>query len=197
MNVSNVGNRSETCNISRGALAIDKKKGDITPATRCAQLLNSTGASMDRNTLLLPLLLALSSSPAVFGQIESDTARVYEIDEVVITGTRTERKIVDIPYAIDRIGQGEYKYDRKVAVSDVLEFIPGLFLQSRYGNHDVRITMGGFVSRSNSGIRGVRILLDGIPESEPDGQTRIEALDFHSVGAIEVVRGNSSSLYTN
>jgi len=57
--------------------------------------------------------------------------------------------------------------------------------------------MRGFGSRSNSGIRGVRILLDGIPESEPDGQTRIEAIDFNSLGAIEIVRGNLSSAYTN
>jgi iron complex outermembrane receptor protein len=70
-------------------------------------------------------------------------------------------------------------------------------MQSRYGNHDVRISIRGFGSRSNTGIRGVRILLDGIPESEPDGQTRIEAIDFNSIGSIEVVKGNSSSLYTN
>lgn len=70
-------------------------------------------------------------------------------------------------------------------------------MQSRYGNHDVRISIRGFGSRSNSGIRGVRILLDGIPESEPDGQTRIEAIDFNSVGRVEIVKGNSSSLYTN
>jgi iron complex outermembrane receptor protein len=43
----------------------------------------------------------------------------------------------------------------------------------------------------------VRILLDGIPESEPDGQTRIEAIDFNSIGYIEVVKGNLSSLYPN
>jgi iron complex outermembrane receptor protein len=72
-----------------------------------------------------------------------------------------------------------------------------MFLQSRYGNHDVRIAIRGFGSRSNSGIRGVRILLDDIPESEPDGQTRIEAIDFNSIGRIEIVKGNSSSLYTN
>ncbi len=79
----------------------------------------------------------------------------------------------------------------------MLENVPGLFLQSRYGNHDVRIAIRGFGSRSNTGIRGVRILLDGIPESEPDGQTRIEAIDFNSIGSIELVKGNSSSLYTN
>lgn len=121
----------------------------------------------------------------------------YETDEVVVTGTRTYKKIIDIPYSVVRIDQTQYKYDRRTAIQDVLGSVPGLFLQSRYGNHDTRISIRGFGSRSNTGIRGVRILLDGIPESEPDGQTRIEAIDFYSIGSIEIVKGNSSSLYTN
>ena len=128
---------------------------------------------------------------------ESADTLHYLLDEIVVTGTRTHKKIIDIPYSVQRIDNSQFKYDRKVSVDDVLGTVPGLFLQSRYGNHDVRISIRGFGSRSNSGIRGVRILLDGIPESEPDGQTRIEAIDFNSVGSIEVVKGNASSLYTN
>jgi iron complex outermembrane receptor protein len=120
-----------------------------------------------------------------------------ELDEVVITGTRVSKRIIDIPYSVVRINNLQYRHDRKIGVNDVLSSVPGMFLQSRYGNHDVRISIRGFGSRSNSGIRGVRILLDDIPESEPDGQTRIEAIDFNSIGRIEVVKGNSSSLYTN
>jgi len=127
----------------------------------------------------------------------SDTLKSYEIEEVMVTGTRTYRKIIDVPYSVERIDNTEYKYERKTAADNVLGGIPGLFFQNRYGNHDVRISIRGFGSRSNSGIRGVRILLDGIPESEPDGQTRIEAIDFHSIGSIEIVKGNASSLYTN
>jgi len=122
---------------------------------------------------------------------------IVQVDAIVITGTRTKKKIIDVPYAMERVEMADHKYDRKVTIDDVLSDIPGLFLQSRYGNHDVRISMRGFGSRSNTGIRGVRILLDGIPESEPDGQTRIEAIDFQSLGSIEVVKGNASSLYTN
>jgi iron complex outermembrane receptor protein len=121
----------------------------------------------------------------------------YETDDVVVTATRVEKKIIDIPYPVIRLKNTQYKFSRKVSVDDVLQNVPGLFLQSRYGNHDVRIAIRGFGSRSNTGIRGVRILLDGIPESEPDGQTRIEAIDFNSIGSIELVKGNSSSLYTN
>jgi len=126
-----------------------------------------------------------------------DEIPVFEMDAIIVTGTRYEKKLIEIPYPVMRFKYIDYQYNRKVSVSDVLESVPGLFLQNRYGNHDVRISIRGFGSRSNSGIRGVRILLDGIPESEPDGQTRIEAIDFNSIAQIEVVRGNSSSLYTN
>ena len=120
-----------------------------------------------------------------------------ELDEVVITGTRVSKKIIDIPYSVVRINYLNYRYDRKIGSDDLLSPVPGLFLQSRYGNHDVRFSIRGFGSRSNSGIRGVRILLDDIPESEPDGQTRIEAIDFNAIGRIEIAKGNASSMYTN
>ncbi len=121
----------------------------------------------------------------------------YQTDDIIVTGTRVAKKIIDIPYPVARIDKATFKYLPKGAVNQVIEDVPGVLFQSRYGNHDVRISMRGFGSRSNSGIRGVRILLDGIPESEPDGQTRIEAIDFNSIGSVEIVKGNSSSLYTN
>lgn len=128
---------------------------------------------------------------------QKDTSRTYLIDEIVVTATRTTKRIIDVPYSIELIQPSQFRFERKTSVDNILGMVPGLFFQNRYGNHDVRISIRGFGSRSNSGIRGVRILLDGIPESEPDGQTRIEAIDFQSVGSIEVVKGNSSSLYTN
>ena len=121
----------------------------------------------------------------------------YEIDEVVISATRTEQKLIDIPFSVQRVDQSQWKSTRKMGMNDVLSNIPGLWLQPRYGNHDVRVSIRGFGTRSNTGIRGVRILLDGIPESEPDGQTRLEALDFTAISKIEVVKGNMTSLYTN
>lgn len=147
--------------------------------------------------LLIGLLQSLSQAQEEEAAVPTDSVKNYEMDEMIITGTRSLRKIIDIPYSVERINNYEYRFERKNSTSDVLGNVSGLFLQNRYGNHDVRISIRGFGSRSNSGIRGVRILLDGIPESEPDGQTRIEAIDFQSIGRIEVVKGNSSSLYTN
>jgi|WetSurSiteA1Bulk_404760.scaffolds.fasta_scaffold01404_3 iron complex outermembrane recepter protein len=159
--------------------------------------------SISYSFLLLFILLGSSKSLAqsvILGEdstVSEVDSLTYETDDVIVTATRVEKKIIDIPYPVLRLKNTQYKFSKRVSVDDVLENVPGLFLQSRYGNHDVRIAIRGFGSRSNTGIRGVRILLDGIPESEPDGQTRIEAIDFNSVGSIEVVKGNSSSLYTN
>jgi iron complex outermembrane recepter protein len=155
----------------------------------------------------LLLLLALAFSVSVHGLAQkislsdtivkkADTA-VRELDEVVITATRVSKRIIDIPYPVSRINNSAFRFDRIIGSDDMLSSVPGLFLQSRYGEHDVRFSIRGFGSRSNSGVRGVRILLDDIPESEPDGQTRLEALDFNSIGRIEIVKGNASSLYTN
>ena len=121
---------------------------------------------------LVSLLLALCSEAPASAQSPADSLAeadtTYQVNPIVITGTRTKKRIIDVPYAMDRVELSDpvLKYERKVTVDDVLREIPGLFLQSRYGNHDVRISMRGFGSRSNTGIRGVRILLDGIPESE-------------------------------
>lgn len=162
-----------------------------------------------KHPLLLTVLIAaclIFSLQTAFSQEKKapDTTYIYtidsleyELDEVVITGTRVSKKIIDIPYSVTRINNMSFRHDSKIGIDDVLSGVPGIFMQSRYGNHDVRISIRGFGSKSNSGIRGVRILLDDIPESEPDGQTRIEAIDFHSIGRIEIAKGNSSSLYTN
>ncbi len=144
-------------------------------------------------------ICALIFNSAFFrGQdIESRDTIKGIIDEVIVTGTRIAKRIIDIPFPVSRINFVDYKYNKKAGINDILESVPGLFMLSRYGNHDVKVSIRGFGSKSRSGIRGVRILLDGIPESEPDGQTRIEAIDFNSVGQIEIARGNLSSLYTN
>lgn len=128
---------------------------------------------------------------------ESADSLEYGLEEVTVVGTRTEEKIIDIPYSVFSVEKKELSYGKKISARNVLADVPGLFLQSRYGNHDLRVSIRGFGNRSSTGIRGVRILQDGIPESEPDGETVIDAVDFTSLRGVEVVKGNLSSLYAN
>jgi iron complex outermembrane recepter protein len=134
---------------------------------------------------------------ALSQEIEKEDSLKYEIQEVTILGTRTVEKIIDLPFSVFRVDKYELTYGKKESADDVLSDVPGLFIQSRYGNQDLRISIRGFGTRSNTGIRGVRILQNGIPESEPDGETVIDAIDFNAIGGVEVVKGNFSSLYAN
>lgn len=154
------------------------------------------------------LLLLTIVSINLYSQSENEKQRIkdslkyvkasdYEIDDVVIVGTRTTEKVIDIPYSVFRVDKKELGFGKKISAKDVLADVPGLFLQNRYGNHDLRVSLRGFGTRSNSGVRGIRILQDGIPESEPDGESVIDAIDLTSLGGVEVVKGNLSSLYAN
>lgn len=145
-------------------------------------------------TLLLLLPVQLLSQDK---EGEEADSLEYGLEEVTVVGTRTKEKIIDIPYSVFSVEKKELSYGKKVSARNVLADVPGLFLQSRYGNHDLRVSIRGFGNRSSTGIRGVRILQDGIPESEPDGETVLDAVDFTSLRGVEVVKGNLSSLYAN
>lgn len=149
----------------------------------------------------LILILLLFSANIVFSQEDEEDEKrdstKYEIEELTITGTRTYKKIIDIPYSIFRVDKKELSYGKKVSAKDLLQDVPGLFLQNRYGGTDLRISLRGYGTRSNVGIRGIRILQDNIPVSEADGQTVADEIDFNSLGGVEVVKGNISSLYAN
>lgn len=127
---------------------------------------------------------------------DSSKKRANSLEEIVVTGTRTEKMIIDIPYSVFRVEKEELLFGRDLNAKDILQDVPGLFIQTRFGS-EVRISIRGFGSRSNTGVRGIRILMDGIPESEPDGETTTDAIDYTSLGGVEVVKGNLSSLYPN
>lgn len=122
--------------------------------------------------------------------------KVTALEEIVVTATRTEKMIIDIPYSVFRVDKKEMVFGRDMNAKDLLQDVPGLFLQTQYGS-EVRISIRGFGTRSNSGVRGIRILQDGITESEPDGEASLNAIDYTSLGGVEVVKGNLSSLYAN
>ncbi|MEO7712054.1 MAG: Plug domain-containing protein, partial [Gemmatimonadaceae bacterium] len=106
-----------------------------------------------------------------------DTVRVQPLPPLSVTASRTPVSIFDVPLAVTLIGVDVLRSRRGVGLDEALVLVPGVLAQSRSGGSDVRISIRGFGSRgagdrSNAGTtRGVRILIDGIPETEPDGRT--------------------------
>ena len=119
---------------------------------------------------------------------------------VEVTVTRdVARPTLELPYAISRIDPDSARPAlRHISVDEMLLALPGVTVANRSNpTQDPRISIRGFGARSAFGVRGVRVVRDGIPLTLPDGQTPIDYLDLESVGRIEVIRGSAGSLYGN
>ena len=132
----------------------------------------------------------------------TDSTR-YTLPAMSVSAARDERSLLAQPLAITRVDQAQTFGSKGYGIDEALRFVPGLLAQSRSGGSDVRLIIRGFGSRgagdrSNSGTsRGVRVLLDGVPETEPDGRTAFDNLDLGLVRGIEVVRSNASAVWGN
>ncbi len=123
--------------------------------------------------------------------------------EVVVTALRYPEQIYEVPMAITPISNVEIQNSIGNGFDNVLNGVPGVMAQMRSGTPDMRITIRGFGSRgagdrSNSGTtRGIKVILDGIPETEPDGRTSFDNIDMAFVDNMEVIRSNASAIWGN
>jgi iron complex outermembrane receptor protein len=122
-----------------------------------------------------------------------------EIDEVIVTVTRMKGSIRQAARSISVADKSRIQdATQQLALDEALAGIPGLYMQNRYNfAQDLRVSLRGFGARSSFGIRGIRIFVDGIPETLPDGQSQVDSIDIGSAERIEVLRGPASSLYGN
>ena len=122
-----------------------------------------------------------------------------QTDAITVTGTRAERPSLEVPAAIDRVEAEDIRYARpQVNLSESLGRVPGIVVQNRQNYaQDLQITSRGFGGRSTFGVRGLRLIADGIPASFPDGQGQVSHFDLGSVERIEVLRGPLAVLYGN
>ena len=151
------------------------------------------------------VLLAFAVAVSASGQqvAEPDTIMTVELEEIVVTGARSGGETLAIPLAVGVVGVRDFMMSRQAGLSDALWGMPGVHAQSRSGATDIRLTIRGFGARgngnrSNAGtVRGIKILIDGFPETEPDGRTSLDLVDLGLTQRIEVLRSNASSLFGN
>ncbi|MDX9706658.1 MAG: TonB-dependent receptor [Azospira sp.] len=142
--------------------------------------------------------LALLVAAALPGLAVAD-ADVVTLDTVVVSGSRVEHSSFDLPAAIDvvdaeRIGAGR----ARVHASEALAAVPGITVLNRQNYaQDLQISSRGFGARSAFGVRGIRLVADGIPASMPDGQGQAATFNLDRAERIEVMRGPLSAVYGN
>lgn len=121
------------------------------------------------------------------------------LDEIVVSATRLDSSIRDVARSVSVVSKEEIQNGQQLlGLDESLVRVPGLYMQNRFNfAQDLKISLRGFGARSSFGIRGIRIFVDDIPETLPDGQAQVDSIDLGSTSRIEVLRGPASSLYGN
>ena len=119
---------------------------------------------------------------------------------VTVSATRTELPPFEVPAAVDVIDGERLRGDGRpqLNLSESLSLTPGIQARDRQNQaQDLQLSVRGFGARSTFGVRGVRIYVDGIPATMPDGQGQLSHIDLGSASRVEVLRGPYSALYGN
>lgn len=146
---------------------------------------------------IILILLGISVLPAsLFAQKADSSVRLPEL-QVTVTRTPTPlSRVVGGVTVLDSIQL--HRNQLAPTLDDALAWVPGLVISNRWNySLDQRLAIRGFGARANFGWRGVKVLIDGIPQTLPDGQSQLNHLDLSQVTRLEVLRGAASAEYGN
>ncbi|MEO6040216.1 MAG: TonB-dependent receptor, partial [Saprospiraceae bacterium] len=130
---------------------------------------------------------------------QTDSLANQAIAPITVTATRLGIEQTQTPFAITILNKDQLQaLQQQWSVYDVLATVPGVFVQNPDNfAQDLRVSIRGFGARAAFGIRGIRIITDGIPESTPDGQADVDNLDMGALQSLEILKGAASALYGN
>tara|TARA_B100000780_G_scaffold53792_1_gene33520 strand:+ start:29 stop:2053 length:2025 start_codon:yes stop_codon:yes gene_type:complete len=130
---------------------------------------------------------------------KSSSTTTITLNEISVEALKIETLKKKVPYSISVLDFKKIqKINQQLSLQEYIESVPGLFsLNANNYAQDLRISIRGFGARSAFGIRGIKIIVDGIPETTPDGQGQIDNIPIGLINKIEVLRGPSASFYGN
>lgn len=151
---------------------------------------------LDRLHYCILMSMGCISSPLVWA--EDLTQDVTVLPTLHVEATRTDTTYLQTPASVFRIDAPQADSSSQVNLTEVVKGVPSLQLRNRENYaQDLQLSMRGFGARSTFGVRGIRLYVDGIPATMPDGQGQTSNIDLSSLDHVEVLTGPFSSLYGN
>ena len=149
-----------------------------------------------RNTFRLSVTRTLTVSGVLLG---ASVSGAQTLEEVKVLGGRIEQQQFDTPASVQVIDEDTLRSSGpQVNLSETLGRVPGVVSLNRNNYaQDVQISIRGFGARAPFGLRGIRLITDGIPATIPDGQGQASTVSLTSASRIEVLTGPLAQLYGN
>jgi iron complex outermembrane receptor protein len=128
-----------------------------------------------------------------------DTTRATRLNDLEVTVARRRDTLRELPMAAGVVSRAELgRGQPSLGLDEAMTTIPGVYVANRWNySLDQRLSIRGAGSRANFGMRGLKVYLDGVPQTLPDGQSQLTNVEFAALDRVEVLRGASSSLYGN
>lgn len=147
----------------------------------------------------LGLALAYAGWPSRAHAQQPDTLPRDTLPPITVSVTRADLSLRRTPLAIERLSRPDISRARPTwGLDEALASVPGVYAANRYNfSVDQRISIRGFGARSAFAVRGIKVLLDGIPQTLPDGQGQLTNLELGEADRIEVLRGPAAALFGN
>lgn len=151
---------------------------------------------LDRLHYCILMSMGCISSPLVWA--EDLTQDVTVLPTLHVEATRTDTTYLQTPASVFRIDAPQVDTSSQVNLTEVVKGVSSLQIRNRENYaQDLQLSMRGFGARSTFGVRGIRLYVDGIPATMPDGQGQTSNIDLSSLDHVEVLTGPFSSLYGN
>lgn len=136
--------------------------------------------------------------------IRGDTLPAARLDPIRLPGVivsilRSPVRVDRAPFAVSVIDEEVLQRGRSASsIEEALHGLPGVQVQNRFNDAvGEQISIRGFGARAGFGVRGIQVIVDGIPATLPDGQSTLDHLDLGSLGQVEALRGPGAALYGN
>jgi len=150
-------------------------------------------------TIAFLFFISLSS----FGQqktpseAKGDTIATYNLGEIVVSAIRSKTPLREVPAAISVVNERQLTtMSKSIEPDEALRLVPGVRVENGTDGSRVHLYIRGQGVLSESGFRGIQVIIDGLPVNDPGGYCPdLYDVDWETVKSIEVVKGLSASMY--
>src|SRR3954447_25134796 len=147
-----------------------------------------------KKSVLCCLVLTFLTVTSFSQQTDQDTMASQKLEEVVVKGYEQNRRLSETAGAVGVINRRQLETYGTVSILPAVNAVPGVRMEERSPG-SYRLNIRGSSLRSPFGVRNVKIYLNGIPFSDPGGNTYLNQLSFYNFSSIEILKGPGSSLY--